>query len=44
MNELKSLADVLRAKDNEVLVDFEVGRQAVIPLQRMLDFNKLSVS
>ena len=42
MNELKQLALCLRdqaAMDaNEILVDPEIGRQAMIPLQRMLDF------
>ena len=42
MNELKQLALCLRddaaMAANEILVDPEVGRQAMIPLQRMLDF------
>jgi quinolinate synthase len=42
MNELKQLALCLRdeaiMEANEILVDPEVGRQAMIPLQRMLDF------
>ena len=42
MNELKQLALCLRDDAvmvaNEVLVDPEIGRQAMIPLQRMLDF------
>lgn len=42
MNELQVLAQVLRdpahMEANEVLVDPEIGRRAMIPLQRMLDF------
>jgi quinolinate synthase len=42
MNELKQLALCLRDQAtmnaNEILVEPEVGRQAMIPLQRMLDF------
>ncbi len=42
MNELKQLALCLRDQAtmdaNEILVDPEIGRQAMIPLQRMLDF------
>jgi quinolinate synthase len=42
MNELKQLAACLRDEAtmaaNEVLVDPEVGRRAMVPLQRMLDF------
>lgn len=38
MNELKALRDTLVNLDNEVLVDPDVGRRAMIPLQRMLDF------
>jgi quinolinate synthase len=42
MNELKQLALTLRDEEvmaaNEIHVDPEIGRQAMIPLQRMLDF------
>lgn len=38
MNELDALAETLRRGNNEVLVDAELARQAMIPLQRMLDF------
>jgi quinolinate synthase len=42
MNELKRLAECLRDERamaaNEVLVDPEIGRRAMVPLQRMLDF------
>lgn len=39
MNELEALRDcLLDGTGREILVDPEVGRQAMIPLQRMLDF------
>ena len=42
MNELSSLAAMLRDESamagNEVQVDAEIGRQALVPLKRMLDF------
>jgi quinolinate synthase len=42
MNELKQLAQTLRddagMAANEILIDPEIGRRAMIPLQRMLDF------
>jgi quinolinate synthase len=42
MNELTTLAQVLKDdalfEANEVLVDPEIGRQAMVPLNRMLDF------
>ncbi len=42
MNELEQLARCLRddalMNSNEILVDPEIGRRAMIPLQRMLDF------
>jgi quinolinate synthase len=40
MNALDNLAHVLETGDQEIHVDPEIGRQAVIPLQRMLDFAK----
>jgi quinolinate synthase len=38
MNELVQLRDSLRDGTNEVVVDPELGRRAMVPLQRMLDF------
>ena len=42
MNELSSLAATLRDEsamaDSEIHVDSEIGRQAMVPLKRMLDF------
>ncbi len=38
MNELRALRDTLRFLDNEIHVDPEVGRRAMLPLQRVLDF------
>ena len=40
MNELESLARVFDVGNNEVFVDPELGKQAMLPLQRMLDFKK----
>ena len=40
MNELESLATVFDRGENEVFVDPELGRRAMLPLQRMLDFRK----
>jgi quinolinate synthase len=40
MNELEQLRNSLANGTNEVLVDPEIGRRAMIPLQRMLDFKK----
>lgn len=40
MNVLDNLASVFEHSDNEIHVDPELGRQAMIPLQRMLDFKK----
>jgi quinolinate synthase len=40
MNELEALARVFDRDDNEVFVDPELGRRAMLPLQRMLDFKK----
>jgi len=41
MNELESLARVFDVGDNEVFVDPELGKLAMLPLQRMLDFKKM---
>ncbi|MFV0478794.1 MAG: quinolinate synthase NadA [Parahaliea sp.] len=38
MNELESLATVFDRNNNEIFVDRALGRQAMIPLQRMLEF------
>ena len=38
MNELETLAGVFGRSDNEVFVDAQIARQAMVPLKRMLDF------
>lgn len=38
MNGLRNLAEVLRTGKNEIHVDEEIRRRAVVPIQRMLDF------
>ncbi len=38
MNSLESLVETLEKGDNEILVDEELGRQAMLPLERMLSF------
>ncbi len=38
MNGLFNLAEVLETGDNEIHIDPEIGRRAVLPIQRMLDF------
>ena len=39
MNELEALRDcLLDGTGREILVDPEVGKQAMVPLRRMLDF------
>ncbi len=40
MNALENLASVFEQDDNEIHVDPELARKAMIPLQRMLDFRK----
>lgn len=40
MNSLHELRESLENGDNEVLVDTNLARQAMIPLRRMLDFGK----
>lgn len=40
MNVLDNLANVFDQTDNEIHVDAELAKQAMIPLQRMLDFKK----
>ncbi len=40
MNVLDNLVNVFERDDNEIHVDPELSRQAMIPLQRMLDFKK----
>ena len=47
LNSLQDLHDTLNHGDNEVHVDIELARQAMIPLRRMLEFaaqNSLAVS
>ena len=38
MNQLRELKESLARGNNEILVDPDIGRRAMIPLQRMLDF------
>ena len=38
MNGLQNLADALESGSNEVLVDAEIGRKAVVSIDRMLAF------
>ena len=38
MNDLETLATVFDRDDNEILVDPRIGKQALVPLRRMLDF------
>ncbi|WP_111643158.1 quinolinate synthase NadA [Marinimicrobium alkaliphilum] len=40
MNALENLADVFERDDNEIHVDPALAEQAMVPLQRMLDFKK----
>lgn len=40
MNDLESLLQVLERKDQEIVVDPELGLRAKIPLDRMLDFTR----
>lgn len=40
MNALDNLAHVLETGDQEIHVDPELGKKAIIPLQRMLDFTQ----
>lgn len=40
MNELENLATVFDQADNEIFVDPELAKKALIPLGRMLDFKK----
>ncbi|TDO96907.1 quinolinate synthase NadA [Marinomonas balearica] len=39
LNSLEMLRDSLKNSDGEIFVDHEIRRKALIPLQRMLDFN-----
>lgn len=39
MNSLENLASVLESGSNEISIDQELGKKAMVPLQRMLDFN-----
>jgi quinolinate synthase len=38
MNDLEALAEVFERDDNEIVVDPGLGKQAMVPLRRMLDF------
>ncbi|MEM1154909.1 MAG: quinolinate synthase NadA [Pseudomonadota bacterium] len=38
MNDLESLAAAFDRDDNEIFVDLALGKQAMVPLRRMLDF------
>ena len=40
MNSLQNLAQVLESGGNEIHIEQEVGKKALIPLQRMLNFSK----
>ncbi len=40
MNNLKNLAEVLENENNEIIIDGEIRKRALIPLQRMIDFKK----
>jgi quinolinate synthase len=40
MNELEALAQVFDREDNEVFVDPELGKRAMLPLTRMLEFGQ----
>ncbi|MBY6191571.1 quinolinate synthase NadA [Microbulbifer agarilyticus] len=40
MNSLENLCGVLERGDNEIFVDEALGKRAMMPLQRMLDFRK----
>jgi quinolinate synthase len=40
MNQLQTLLNSLERGDNEITIDPEIGRRAMRPLQRMLDFPK----
>lgn len=40
MNELQTLSATLESGDNEVLIDPEIGRRALLPLERMVNFAK----
>lgn len=40
MNELENLATVFDQTDNEIFVDEQLAKKALLPLQRMLDFTK----
>lgn len=44
MNHLHNLADSLESGANEIRVDPELGRRAMVPLQRMLDFRARQIS
>jgi len=39
MNELQNLSEVFQQSNNEIFVDPDLAQKALLPLQRMLDFN-----
>jgi quinolinate synthase len=40
MNNLKNLAEVLEKENNEIVIDEEIRKRALVPLQRMINFRK----
>ena len=40
LNALDNLAEVFNVQDNEIVVDPDLAQKALIPLNRMLNFNK----
>jgi quinolinate synthase len=38
MNDLEALARIFDRDDNEIFVDPAIGKRAMVPLRRMLDF------
>ena len=39
MNTLEKLYECLRAESNEILVDEQVAKDAILPIQRMLEMS-----
>lgn len=44
MSSLERMSRIFETPDNEILVDPELGRKAMVPLQRMLDFSSRKVT
>jgi quinolinate synthase len=40
MNSLQNICEVLKNENNQVILEPEIIKKALIPLQRMLDFRK----